>query len=206
MKILKIGVTGSAGSGKSLVCKGFAELGLNTFDCDRIARQVVEPGKPAYDQVVALFGAGVVGPDLQLDRARIRQIIVDDGRMRQALEAIVHPQIIREMQHLMDTAVYAKEPACAVEVPLLFELDMASYFDLTLVVTADQDLLEERIAARDGVSVENARKMLALQMSQAEKAARADVVIENKGDRSELLKTLETLYNRLKKERLTKKI
>lgn len=205
MDILKIGVTGSAGSGKSLVLKCFARLGLEVFDCDRIARDVVEPGQPAYKKVAELFGPGVVGPDRQLDRAAMRRMILKDPGMRKSLEAIVHPEIIREMVRRMETAAYNKEKACAVEVPLLFELDMASHFDLTLVVTADQDQLEDRIAARDGVDREGARQMLALQMGQAEKVKRADHVVENRGCASDLCKELESLYGALAKKRLTKK-
>ena len=94
MSILKIGVTGSAGSGKSLVCEGFARLGLEVFDCDLIAREVVEPGGAAYARVAALFGSGVVCDDGRLDRAKMRQIVLADAGKRQALEALLHPEII----------------------------------------------------------------------------------------------------------------
>jgi dephospho-CoA kinase len=199
MAVLKIGVTGSAGSGKSLVCRCFSRLGLEVFDCDRIAREVVEPGQPAYDRVVALFGPEVVGTDSALDRAGIRRIILKTPEKREALEAIVHPEIIREMVRQMETASYNKERACAVEVPLLFELGMESHFDTTLVVTADQGELERRISARDGVGRGDARQMLALQMDQAEKVRRADHVIENRGSESDLFIRLEKLYEALKK-------
>ena len=199
MAILKIGVTGSAGSGKSLVCKCFARLGLEVFDCDRIAREVVEPGQPLYQQVVSLFGPGVVGKDRALDRAAMRRIILRDPEKRKALEAILHPGIIREMVRQMEAAPYKREKACAVEVPLLFELGMEKYFDTTLVVTAGQDQLEQRISARDGVDGDAARKMLALQMDQAEKVRRADHVVENRGSESGLCERLKTLYEALKK-------
>lgn len=199
MAILKIGVTGSAGSGKSLVCRCFAALGLEVFDCDRIAREVVEPGRPAYQEVVSLFGPGVVGKDRALDRAAMRRIILNDPEKRKALEAILHPEIIREMIRQMETAPYKEEKACAVEVPLLFELGMEKYFDTTLVVTAGQEQLAERISARDGVDGEAARKMLALQMDQEEKILRADHAIENRGSESGLCARLKTLYEALKK-------
>ncbi len=199
MKILKIGVTGSAGSGKSLVCRCFARMGLEVFDCDRIARQVVEPGQPAYERVVSLFGKQVVGPDRGLDRVFIRRIILQDPSKRIALEKILHPEIIREMVRQMAAAPYRKEKACAVEVPLLFELGMEPYFDTTLVVTADQSMLEHRISARDGVDLDGAKRMLALQMDQTQKVERADHVIENGGSESQLFKNLEILYKKLVK-------
>ena len=199
MKILKIGVTGSAGSGKSLVCRCFEKLGLEVFDCDGIARQVVAPGRPAYDRVVELFGPQVVGNDLSLDRSAMRRIILRDSSKRIALEKILHPEIIREMIRQMETAPYKKEKACAVEVPLLFELGMETYFDITLVVIAEQATLEQRISARDGVDRDGAKQMLALQMDQEQKKQRATHVIENKGSQEQLFKNLEILYKKLVK-------
>ncbi len=203
--VLKIGVTGSAGSGKSLVCKGFQELGLVTLDCDQIAREVVEPGEKTYAEVVASFGKDILRTDLTLDRARLRQVMVDQPESRQKLENLLHPAIIQRMADQIIGADYSREPACAIEVPLLFELGMESFFDVTLVVTCSDQRLVERICARDKVSQDSARKMLALQMSQSDKVARADYVIENQGESQGLLAAVKVLYGKLKKERLTKK-
>ncbi len=206
MDILKIGVTGSAGSGKSLVCKGFQELGVVTLDCDQIAREVVEPGEKTYAAVVDCFGEKILQPDLTLDRAKLRQVMVDQPGSRQKLESLLHPAIIQRMADLIMGADYSREPACAIEVPLLFELGMESFFDVTLVVTCPDLRLVERICARDGVSQDSARKMLALQMSQADKVDRADYVIENQGESKGVLASVKALYGKLKKERLTKKL
>lgn len=201
--ILKIGVTGSAGSGKSSVCQGFEILGLVTFDCDLIARQVVEPGQKAYEGVVSCFGPDVVKQDKTLDRARLRNIMVNRPDLRRQLEALLHPLIIAQMVLLMETAVYDREPACAVEVPLLFELGMADKFDVTVVVVATQETLVARISKRDKVSTESASKMLALQMAQEKKIKQADYVIENKGNPGELFESVEKVYTKIKKEFLT---
>ncbi len=206
--ILKIGVTGSAGSGKSLVCQAFKQLGLETLDCDRIARQVVAPGQDAYNEVVSAFGQEVLTSDRVLDRAKLRKMLVDRPELRKQLEDILHPVIIKEMVKQMETAGYAEEQACAVEVPLLFELGMEAYFDVTVVVTAEDDRLVDRIAARDGVDRGSAEKMLALQMAQAEKIRRADHVIPNHGNIAALFGAVSLLYKNLKtakKQRLTKK-
>ncbi len=197
-RILKIGVTGSAGSGKSLVCEGFGRLGLKTLDCDRIARQVVEPGQGAYDKVVSAFGADVLTAGGRLDRATLRNMILDRPELRKQLENILHPVIIQEMVRQMETFEYTKETACAVEVPLLFELGMERYFDVIVVVTADGDLPADRIAARDGVTRESAQKMLALQMPQAEKIRRADHVIPNHGNKETVFEAVFLLYEKLK--------
>lgn len=203
--LFKIGVTGSAGSGKSLVCGHFRQLGLVTLDCDRIAREIVEPGMPAFEEVVGLFGPGVVGPDGTLDRSGLRKIIIDVPGLRKQLEAVLHPRIISEMVRRMETAEYLREPACAVEVPLLFELKMEQHFDVTVVVAAEDKALVERISNRDGVDLEAARKMLALQMPQAEKIQRADHVIHNRGRLNDLADGVQTLWAALRKQRLTKR-
>lgn len=198
-KILKIGVTGSAGSGKSLVCQAFGQLGLETLDCDLIAREVVEPGEDGYNKVVSAFGEKVVADEGGLDRAGLRKMIVEQPDLRKTLESILHPLIIKEMVRQIEAAVYPEEPACAVEVPLLFELGMESRFDVVVVVTAPDERLVQRIAARDGVSRDSAEKMLALQKTQDEKMARADHVILNDGDKEELFQSVSLLYEKLKK-------
>ncbi|MCP4722888.1 MAG: dephospho-CoA kinase, partial [Desulfobacteraceae bacterium] len=119
------------------------------------------------------------------------------------LEALLHPLIMEEMVFQMKTAVYDREPACVVEVPLLFELGMENKFDVTLAVVAGQTTLLERISKRDNVSIESAAKMLDLQMAQEKKIKRADHVIENNGKEGELFISVEKIYNKIKKEFLT---
>jgi len=197
MKILRIAVTGSAGSGKSLVCQRFKTIGLVTLDCDVIARQVVEPGMPGFEKIIHLFGRSVLKKEGTLNRAKLRNIIVDDAVMRKKMEDILHPEIIREMIFQIENAVYKEKKAVAVEVPLLFELGMTSQFDVTIVVAAQDMDLVQRISLRDKVSKENAQKMLALQMSQADKMAMADHVIINRGTKSELFESVDNLFEKI---------
>ncbi|WP_321495923.1 dephospho-CoA kinase [uncultured Desulfobacter sp.] len=203
--MLKIGVTGSAGSGKSLVCEGFRRLGLVILNCDEIARQVVTPGQAAYDQVVKAFGPGVVALDRTLDRPALRHIILTTKGSREQLESILHPVIISETVKQMDDAVYSKQKSCAVEVPLLFELGMENLFDVVVVVTAADSLLVDRIAVRDGVGRDSAEKLLAIQMPQSEKVQKADYIIENGGTPEAVFKSVGVLYRKLVNQRLTKK-
>lgn len=203
--MLKIGVTGSAGSGKSLVCEGFRRIGLITLNCDEIARQVVEPGRAAYNQVVEAFGTKIVAPDRTLDRPALRRMIVTTKGSREKLESILHPIIISETVRLMDEAVFSKQKSCAVEVPLLFELGMENLFDVVVVVTAEDSALVDRIAGRDGVDRESAQKLLAIQMPQAEKVQKADYVIENRGEPEAVFNSVDVLYRKLVNQRLTKK-
>jgi len=199
MNILKIAVTGSAGSGKSIVCRRFNELGLVTLDCDQIAREVVEPGKPAYNKVVALFGNDVVLENRQLDRLKLRNIIVDKPGLRKKMEGILHPQILKDLFLQIETADYKKEKAVAVEVPLLFELDMNIAFDVSITVAAKDGDLIQRISSRDSVSTESAKKILDLQLAQEEKIKRSDFVLWNKGTLQELFDSVDKLYAQLKK-------
>lgn len=205
-RILKIGITGSAGSGKSLVRRAFSRLGVKTLDCDRIARDVVAPGEEGYDGVVEIFGPGVIRADSSLDRARLRNLMVERPVLRKKLEALLHPLITSELFRRIKTGEYGRERACACEVPLLFELGMEKAFHAAVVVTADDAVLAERIAARDGVSLSAAHKMLSLQMAQDEKMSRADYVIRNSGSPEELFDTVENYYSLIKKEFLTRKI
>ncbi|NOX35736.1 MAG: dephospho-CoA kinase [Deltaproteobacteria bacterium] len=202
--MLKIAVTGSAGSGKSLVCKRLRQIGLVTLDCDIIARQVVKPGMPGFIKIVELFGQKAVNKDGTLDRAGLRDIIMNDPGMRQKMEDILHPRILGEMVFQMEHAEYAnKKKAVAVEVPLLFETGMDEQFDVTIVVAGMDTELLKRISGRDNVSMANARKMLDLQMSQEEKIKRADHVIANKGTRSELFDSVDNLFDKIQKDFLT---
>lgn len=203
MKILRIAVTGSAGSGKSLVCQRFKTIGLVTLDCDVIARQVVEPGMPGFEKIVEVFGQSVVQKQGTLDRTRLRNIIVDDAILRKKMEDILHPQILNEMVLQIENAMYKDKKAVAVEVPLLFELGMEKQFDVTIVVVAQDMDLVKRISKRDKVSKANAQKMLDLQMVQEDKMAMADHVVINKGTMAELFESVDNLFDKIQKEFLT---
>ncbi len=203
MKILRIAVTGSAGSGKSLVCQRFKTLGLVTLDCDVIARQVVEPGMPGFKKIVEVFGRSIVQKKGTLDRTRLRNIIVDDAILRKKVEDILHPQILREMVLQIENAVYKRKKAVVVEVPLLFELGMKKQFDVTIAVVAQDIDLVKRISKRDEVSNKNAQKMLNLQMAQEDKMAMADHVVINKGTMAELFESVDKLFDKIEKEFLT---
>ncbi len=202
--ILKIAVTGSAGSGKSLVLKRFNELGLVTLDCDIIARQVVEPGEAGFKDVVEAFGRDVLLNDGGLDRPRLRNLIINDPGKRKKMEEMLHPRILEQMKLQIRKADYKGINAVAVEVPLLFESGMDQFFDVTIAVMAkDQDLVK-RISERDRVKKSEAEKMLSLQMPQEEKKKRADHVLYNLGTNAELFESVDNLFDKIQKEFLTR--
>ena len=203
LNIIKIAVTGSAGSGKSLLCRHFKTIGLVTLDCDVIARQVVEPGTRGFKKVVALFGKKIINKKGFLDRAELRSIIVENPELRKKMEETLHPLINKEMVFQMENAEYKEKNAVAVEVPLLFELDLSAHFDTTITVVAEDHELVKRICKRDSVKEKDALKMLDLQMSQQDKISMADHVVINQGDPSELFASVECLFEKIQKEFLT---
>jgi len=203
-KILKIAVTGSAGSGKSLVCKRFKEIGLITLDCDIIARQVVEQGEPGFKDIIEVFGRDVLLNSGNLDRPKLRNLILNDSGMRNKMEDMLHPRILEQMMLQISTADYRDIKAVVVEVPLLFESGMDKFFDVTIAVMAkDQDLVK-RISERDRVKENDAKKMLSLQMPQEEKMAKADHVLFNIGTNGELFESVDNLFSKIQKEFLTR--
>jgi dephospho-CoA kinase len=201
--IVKIGITGSAGSGKSLVCSRLRQKGIVTLDCDQIARQVVEPGTQGFKKIAAQFRPEVAGKDGRLDRAVLRRMIINEPELKKKLENIVHPLVLEEMIFQMDNAECTSLPVVAVEVPLLFESGMDAYFDVTLAVVSEKDELVNRICERDGVNACDAMKMLGIQMSQKKKTALADHVIINTGTVPELFESVDYFLNKIKKEFLT---
>ncbi len=203
MSIFKIAVTGSAGSGKSLVGNCFAELGLTVLDCDRIARDVVEPGKQAYIDIIYLFGDKIVNDDDSLNRLQLRKIIATDEKMRKGLEDIMHPAIFKTLFLKINKAEMAGAGVVIIEIPLLFELNMMEQFDLIITVAGRGNDLVERIVRRDSVSKEDAKAVLALQFSQKDKVEGADFVIWNTSGESAIKGLVEDLYRKIKKEYLT---
>ena len=116
--MLKIGLTGGIGSGKSTVAKRFTELGIAVIDADEIARELVEPGQPALQSIVTEFGAGVITDKGELDRSQLRKIVFADPQRRKLLESLLHPLIRAEMRRRIDNI---KTPYCVLCIPLLVE-------------------------------------------------------------------------------------
>jgi dephospho-CoA kinase len=183
---LRIGLTGGIASGKSTVVAALREAGAVIVDADRIARDVLAPGGPAYADVVREFGAEVLGRDGAIDRKALAGRIFADPVARRRLNALTHPHIRRRMAE--EAEGIAATPGVQVivfEIPLL--LDTTDGRDLMLngivVVAAPENVQLDRLIARDGVSRDEARRRLAAQVPLREKVARADWVIDNGGAR-----------------------
>lgn len=189
-----VAVTGGAGSGKSLVCRYLAQKGVYLVNADQIAREVVMPGTEGLKKVGDHFGPSILKADGSLDRAALRREILADDKSRRDLEAILHPEILALMKSRIQAASKTGCDVVAAEVPLLFELGMATQFDKTVLVKARRDIKVKRLTARDHVSETDAGRLLDLQMSDAEKEKLADIVIENNGTVEELIKNVDRVH------------
>lgn len=187
---LRVGLTGGIASGKSTVADLFARLGVPVIDLDVIARQVVEPGSPGLDAVVAAFGEDVVGADGGLDRARLRARVFDDPAARNKLEGILHPRILAETVRQCESA---GGPYQVVVVPLLVESGLTGWVDRVLVVDCPPETQMARLAGRDGATRDQARAILAAQASREARLAVADDVIDNDGARDALTEAVNRL-------------
>jgi dephospho-CoA kinase len=190
--VLKVGLTGGIGSGKSEVSARLGERGALVIDADRIAREVVEPGTPGLAAVVAEFGEDVLLPSGALDREKVGRIVFGDPDRLAALNAIVHPLVGERMQELMDAA-----PAGAVvvyDVPLLAENGLAGMYDEVVVVDAPEETQLDRLVARRGMTEEDARARMANQASREARRAVATHIIDNSGTLDDLKTQVDALW------------
>lgn len=179
---LKIGLTGGIGTGKSTVGGLFAAKGARVIDADSAARAVVEPGRPALDEIRQAFGEQVIQSDGTLDRAALRRLVFQDEGLRRRLEQITHPRIFKLLAESFRTALATSKAPVIVEIPLLFEAGdrYTGWFDRIVVVTSTRERQIERIGARC-LSREEAERMIEAQWPVEQKARLADHVIDNSG-------------------------
>jgi len=198
-KVLKVAVTGGAGSGKSSVCNRLKELGITIISSDTLAREAVAPGSTAHKKILTYFGEKVVLSDGKLNRQMLRRIIVNDDAARRSLEQFIHPEITKLMERKMAQAEQNGDRVVAVEVPLLFELGMEKQFDIVVVVSADPKLRVKRLMDRDNVSREDAEELLNVQMPDQEKVKRGGVVLSNTGSTEQLISSVDRFYEKFLK-------
>jgi dephospho-CoA kinase len=189
--VLVVGLTGGIGSGKTAVSDAFARRGVPVIDTDVLAREVVEPGRPALVEIAAAFGAACLDAHGALDRGWLRRTVFADPQQRQRLEAILHPRILAALAERLRAL---RVPYCIVVVPLLVETGLQRQFDRILVVDVPEALQVQRVMARDRVDAEHARRILAAQASRSERLAAADEVIENAGTVAELEEQVAALH------------
>jgi dephospho-CoA kinase len=217
--VLRVGLTGGLGSGKSTVAAMLRELGAQVIEADALGRELMEPGQAVYTEIVRHFGPQAVSPDGRLNRGRLAELAFREGRL-QELNSIVHPPVIEAQARWMKD-VFARDPAAVavIESALIFEVvrdalarsgkdnplaDWRRRIDRVIVVTAPDELKVARYAARvapgeadRGVIEADARNRLSHQVPDAEKIAQADYVLDNSGDIAGLRAQVRALWPRL---------
>jgi len=196
---LLLGVTGGIASGKSTVSAMLQDMGAHLIDFDVLARKVVEPGKPAWKEIVAYFGRQVVSEDETLNRKALSEIVFSDMEKRKKLESLTHPRIHEEfLEEVRQIAAGHPRPIIQVGIPLLIELNLQYLFHKILVVHIPANLQVERLARRDGISEQEAANILKAQLPIEEKLGYADYVIHNDGSTEETMSQVRRLWGELK--------
>ncbi len=190
---LRIGLTGGIASGKSTVADLFAEHDVPIIDTDVIARQLVQPGEPAVDEIRSVFGDKVFSAQDELDRSSLRKIVFSDTSRREELESILHPRIRDEAIAQSNAAV---GPYQIIVVPLLVGSPMQQFMDRILVVDCHEDTQLKRLLARDAENEDQARCILAAQASRQDRLAIADDVVSNDADLGSTRSQVNDLHNK----------
>ncbi|EFE70122.1 dephospho-CoA kinase [Streptomyces viridosporus] len=175
--MLKVGLTGGIGAGKSEVSRLLVECGAVLIDADRIAREVVEPGTPGLAAIVDAFGTDVLAPDGSLDRPALGSLVFADPDRLAVLNSIVHPLVGARSREL--EAAVAEDAVVVHDVPLLTENGLAPLYDLVIVVDASPETQLDRLVRRRGMTEEDARARMAAQATREQRREIADIVIDN---------------------------
>ena len=191
--MLRIGLTGGIGAGKSTVSARFSELGAVVVDGDVIAREVVEPGTPGLAALVEAFGDGILLPDGALNRPALAAIAFSDDEKRKTLNGIVHPLVGQRRSELIGNA--AADAVIVEDIPLLVESQMAPMFPLVVIVHADAELRVRRLIEYRNFSEDDARARIAAQASEEQRREVADVWLDNSAGADELVAKAQTLWD-----------
>jgi dephospho-CoA kinase len=197
--MLKVGLTGGIASGKSTVSEAFARLGAEVLDADKVAREVVLPGEPAWLSLQQAFGPEFFLPNGEINRSKLRRLVFADPEERSRLNAIVHPAVMKEInRRLEQLTTLAQDAVVVVDVPLLLEVGVAYRFDRVIVVYVTKMVQIKRLRQRDGLSLEEAKQALSTQMVLSKKVELADYVIDNSGTRAETQVQVENVWQELR--------
>lgn len=195
------GLTGGIACGKSTVVSMFKERGICIIDADQVAREVVQPGEIAWQQIQERFGEDILLPDRQLNRAKLGEIIFSDDRAREDLNHIVHPQVHKRITESIGQAQKQSCPFTIVDVPLLIENNKQGMYEKVIVVYTDPEVQRTRLMKRDQLTLKQAEQRLQAQMAIEEKKKYGDYMIDNSGTIEETEKQVALLYETLKNHR-----
>jgi dephospho-CoA kinase len=198
--VLKIAITGGAGTGKSTVARMFAELGAEVLDADQAARDAVAVGEPAWVELRRLYGADYFNPNGELNRSKLSQLVFADPEERRRLDGLIHPRVEAELKARLAELGRRGAKLVLVEVPLLFETGREAAFDRVIVVAAPEALQIRRLRGRDRRGEDEIRGILKAQWRLADKVARADYVVNNGGTRRLTARQVKNIWADLKNQ------
>lgn len=190
--MLKIGLTGGIGSGKSTVCRLFAELGAPIIDADIIARQLVEPNSSTLKKLVRQFGKQILNPDQSLNRAYLRDLVFSDKSKKAELDQLMHPLIYDEIEKQVKAL---NSSYCIIAIPLLLETQQMQRVDRIVVVDCNADTQLLRVVSRDHLKPEQVLNIIASQMPRQQRLSFADDVIDNSCSPAHLAEQVKRLHN-----------
>lgn len=190
--MLKIGLTGGIGCGKSTVAQIFSALNVPVLDADEIAHRLVEKGQPALAQIRQEFGSAILNPDDSLNRKNLRELVFSDHEQKQKLESILHPLIYKTLQAELEQLI---APYCIISIPLLFETGMTHLVDRILVIDCPIETQIERVTIRDKLTVARIQSIIDNQVSRAFRKANADDLIDNSNADYRLAEQVKKLHN-----------
>lgn len=198
--MLLVGLTGNIASGKSTVAQLFSERGATIVDADILARRAVEVGTPAYQRIVRRWGTSILAPDGRLDRAALRERVFGFPEELEALNEMVHPEVGRMRDRLIDDARQRGDRIVVCDIPLLFEKSLVDDFDRIVLVDAPRDVRLDRLVKDRGLRETEAMEMIAAQMPAELKRARADFIVDNGGTLTELEEQVAAVWSALELE------
>jgi len=190
--MLKVGLTGGIGCGKSTVTQLFAAMDVPVIDADQIAHQLVAKAQPALKQIQLAFGSSVINADGSLNRAALREIVFFDIEQKQRLEAILHPLVFKTITTTLEKL---SAPYCLIAIPLLFESGKADFVDRVLVIDCPVATQIERVSQRDHLTAETIQAIIDSQVSRAFRTTHADDVIDNSDAEDRLAEQVKKLHN-----------
>lgn len=197
--MILVGLTGGIASGKSLVAKLLKDLGAYVIDADEIAHEVIQPGTPAYREILQQFGEGILGKDRTIDRSRLGQMVFSDPTKRDVLEGIIHPRVFA-VEEARRREIAQQDPQAVVifDAPLLIETHAHELMDRVIVVYADRKTQLKRLKERDRLDPEEAKRRISAQLPLADKKLYADYVIDGMASPQEVAIQTEAIYKELK--------
>lgn len=197
--MMLVGLTGGVATGKSTVANMFGRCGAVVIDADQLAREVVQPGKPAWREIIRTFGTDILNADRTVDRHALGAIVFHDKKKLRRLERIIHPRVAREQARLTKQAAGQNPNAVVIyDVPLLFEAGIDKRVDTTIVVTADREAQIARLKNRNGLTRAEATQRICSQMPLAKKHRRADYILDGTKNLNQLAKDVSKLLEYLR--------